>query len=163
LTCNLIRTLKALQPLKTISDPVAPWEIVEYNPEHTEKLRHIYLDSRRSAFPWLDLASLKPEDFDEVIQEEEVLVALHGRSPIGFIAWWPPDNFIHSLFIDPEFTGKGVGRLLLETCLQRTGRPATLKCFKANQNALGFYESQNWRIVSEGESAEGDYFLLSIT
>jgi GNAT superfamily N-acetyltransferase len=146
--------------LKPVSDPAAPWEIVEYNPEHTEKLRRIYLDSRISAFPWLDPVSLKLEDLDETIREEEVLVALHERTPIGFIAWWPPDNFIHSLFIDPEFTGKGVGRFLLQTCLQRTGRPATLKCLKANQKALDFYKSQHWKIISDGESDDGSYCLL---
>jgi ribosomal protein S18 acetylase RimI-like enzyme len=148
--------------LKDTSNPAFSWTIVEYSSEHTERLRSIYLDSRKVAFPWIDQASFKLEDFDEVIREEEVLVAVYQSNPIGFIAWWLPDNFIHSLFIDPEFTGKGIGKSLLQTCLQRTGRPATLKCLKANKKALKFYESQNWKIISEGESDEGEYFLLGI-
>jgi GNAT superfamily N-acetyltransferase len=148
--------------LKSTGNHSFPWTIVEYSSEHTERLRHIYLNSRKLAFPWIDPVSLKLEDFDEAIREEEVLVALKGNIPIGFIAWWLPDNFIHSLFIDPEFIGKGVGKSLLKTCLKRTGKPATLKCLKANKKALKFYEFQNWKIISEGESDDGDYYLLGI-
>lgn len=138
------------------------WTISEYSPEHTEQLRHIYRESRKLAFPWVDSQSLKLEDFDSAIQEEEVLVALKDQVPIGFIAWWLPDNFIHSLFIDPDFVGLGIGKSLLEVCLERTGRPATLKCLQANKNALQFYASQGWEIISDGESPDGDFYLLGV-
>jgi GNAT superfamily N-acetyltransferase len=156
-----LNTSKALIKLKNNNNPVS-WTLAEYSSEHTEKLRHIYLNSRKLAFPWVDPASLKPEDFDEAIREEEVLVALKDNIPIGFIAWWLPDNFIHSLFVDPEYIGKGIGKSLLKVCLQRTGRPATLKCLKANKKALEFYKSQGWEIISEGESEDGEYFLLGV-
>ncbi|MEO6687198.1 MAG: GNAT family N-acetyltransferase [Dyadobacter sp.] len=138
------------------------WTICDYTPEHREQLRHIYLESRKLAFPWVDADSLKLEDFDSSIQEEEVLVALQDDVPIGFIAWWLPDNFIHSLFIDPKFVGKGIGKSLLDACLERTGRPAALKCLQANKNALEFYFSQGWEIISDGESPDGDYYLLGV-
>ncbi|TKT88637.1 GNAT family N-acetyltransferase [Dyadobacter frigoris] len=138
------------------------WTICEYLPEHTEQLRHIYLESRKLAFPWIDVNSLKLEDFDSAIQEEEVLVAVKDNVPIGFIAWWLPDNFIHSLFIDPDFVEKGIGKSLLDACLARTGRPATLKCLQENKNALKFYASQGWEIISDGESPDGDFYLLGI-
>ncbi|MCF0054342.1 GNAT family N-acetyltransferase [Dyadobacter sp. CY356] len=138
------------------------WTVRDYNPEDRESLRHIYLESRKLAFPWLDADTLKLEDFDAAIQEEEVLVALSDHEPIGFIAWWLPDNFIHSLFIHPDFIGHGVGKSLLKACLARTGRPATLKCLQANKNALKFYASQGWEIISDGESPDGDFYLLGI-
>ena len=138
------------------------WTIREYNPEYKEQLRQIYLESRKLAFPWVDPKSLNLNDFDSAIQEEEVLVALKDNFPIGFIAWWLPDNFIHSLFIDPGFVGKGIGKSLLEACLSRTGRPASLKCLKANKKALAFYDAQGWEIISDGESPDGDYYLLGI-
>jgi len=139
------------------------WTIAEYNSSHTEKLREVFLESRKLAFPWYDDRKLKLKDFDVSIREEEVLVALVENVPVGFISWWPPDNFIHSLFIDPKFTGKGIGKDLLNTCLKQTGRPATLKCLKANEAALKFYKSQDWKIVTSGESIDGPYFLLSFT
>lgn len=138
------------------------WTICDYLPEHKKQLRHIYLESRKLAFPWVDINTLKLEDFDAAIQEEEVLVAVKDYVPIGFISWWLPDNFIHSLFIDPDFVGKGVGKALLDTCLARTGRPVTLKCLQANKKALKFYASQGWEIISDGESPDGDFYLLGI-
>jgi len=137
------------------------WTIAEYNPVHTPRLREVFLTSRKLAFPWYDDKRLKLKDFDAVIQEEEVLVALIENNPVGFIAWWTPDNFIHSLFIDPDFTGKGIGKDLLEKCLDRLGRPAKLKVLKANSKACDFYKYQGWKVESEGVSADGPYFLLS--
>lgn len=139
------------------------WTIVEYNSNHTEKLREVFRASRKLAFHWSDKRKLKLKDFDTSIKEEEVLVALVENIPVGFISWWPPDNFIHSLFVDPSFTGKGIGKDLLNTCLKRTGQPATLKCLKANEAALKFYKSQGWKTETSGESVDGPYFLLSIT
>ena len=138
------------------------WTITPYKPQHTTELRRIFLEARQLAFPWIDASTFKLLDFDEAIQGEILLVALNHNMPIGFIAWWPPDNFVHSLFIDPSFIGRGVGKLLLQACLEQIGRPASLKCLKANKKALGFYHSQGWEISTEGESPDGPFYLLTI-
>lgn len=139
-----------------------PWSISPHLPEHTPQLRRIYLESRRKAFTWLNPATLALPDFDKAIAGEEVLVALHQHKPIGFIAWWPPDNFIHSLYIDPAFVRQGVGLCLLQAGLARMGRPATLKCVQANQAALAFYQSLGWAIKGSGCSTEVAYHLLTL-
>ena len=137
------------------------FEISAYKLAHAAKLREVFLDSRKLAFPWTDPEKFKLKDFDEVIKEEKVLVALYKNIPVGFIAWWPPASFIHSLFIDPDFVGQGVGKLLLEACLKLTPRPVTLKCLKANETALKFYQKQGWIIEDSGLSPDGEYFSLS--
>lgn len=113
------------------------------------------------AFPWADPATFELLDFDQATQDERLLVATFQQIPMGFIAWWPPDNFIHSLFIDPLFVGKGVGKSLLHACLNEVGRPATLKCNLANQNALAFYYSQGWLPIQEVETTPDSYLLLA--
>lgn len=137
------------------------WPITKHVPQHTPDLRRIYLQARQVAFPWVDPSAFRLLDFDQAIQDERVLVATSQQGPIGFIAWWPPDNFIHSLFIDPLFMGKGVGKSLLHACLNEIGRPATLKCKSANQQALAFYYSQGWQQVHEAEGVYGPYLLLA--
>ena len=137
------------------------WTIIEYKPEHTDQLRMVYRQARQLAFPWADPLSFQLLDFDQVIQGETVLVATHRMVPVGFIAWWPLDNFIHSLFIDPLFTGKGIGKALLQACLLKVGRPVTLKCKVANEKALRFYLSQGWSIIAEAQDLNGPYFLLA--
>jgi GNAT superfamily N-acetyltransferase len=137
------------------------WTILEYAPQHTQELRQVYRQARQFAFPWIEPGHFQLTDFDSVIEGETLLVAVSQNIPIGFISWWPPDQFIHSLFVNPSFTGKGVGKSLLNACLDKIARPATLKCLQKNQNALRFYYSQGWTVVADGESEDGAYFLLS--
>ncbi|GGC05238.1 GNAT family N-acetyltransferase [Dyadobacter sediminis] len=137
------------------------WAISEYAPQHTQELRQVYMQARRFAFPWINPDTFYLHDFDAVTEDETLLVAISQNVPVGFIAWWPPDNFIHSLFVSPAFTGKGIGKSLLNACLEKISRPATLKCLQKNERALNFYRSQGWIITAEGESEDGFYFLLS--
>ena len=125
-------------------------------------LRAIYFAARKSHFTWLDAASLAETDFDRATADEPILVAIVDGQPAGFVSWWPPDNFVHNLFVSPAFTRRGLGRQLLTACLQHIGRPATLKCVQQNLAALAFYESLGWRIAGEGASADGTYFLLQL-
>ncbi|UOQ74229.1 GNAT family N-acetyltransferase [Hymenobacter cellulosilyticus] len=136
--------------------------ITEYAPHHTEPLRQLYLAARQQAFTWLDSAQFALADFDTVTQGETILVALLQDQPVGFIAWWPPDNFIHFLFVAPAQAGSGVGKALLQACLAQIGRPATLKCLQQNSSALGFYQHLGWTIQDVGTSSEGPYYLLRL-
>jgi len=136
--------------------------ILEYTPQHTQQLREVYLQARKFAFPWVDPDSFHLHDFDAVTKEETLLVAMSQNVPVGFIAWWPPDSFIHSLYVNPDFTGKGIGKMLLKAALEKMAAAASLKCLKKNHRALNFYYSQGWIVVSDGKSEDGEYFLLTI-
>lgn len=128
-----------------------------------DALRDIYLRSRAATFTWLDAAKLRREDFDEATREEPMLVAMSGNDLTGFISWWPPENFVHNLFVDPAYARRGIGQALLSECLQQIGRPATLKCVKLNEPALAFYRALGWSIAGEGTSDHGEYYLLQQT
>lgn len=129
-------------------------------PADLPALRLIYLESRRATYPWQDATTMKLEDFDAATRDEPVLVAELEGEPIGFVSWWPPDNFVHNLFVAPGAVRRGVGTMLLEACLARIGRPARLKCQSRNIGALAYYAAQGWREVGRGESEEGEYLLL---
>lgn len=137
-----------------------PYEIVAYTPDFTDALRRIYLEGRRYAFPWMPADAYQSEDFDNAVEGEQILVALHGRIAVGFVSWWTPDNFIHCLFVDPAFHGAGIGTRLLNACLDNIGRPAQLKCVVANEAAIRFYARQKWAAVSQGSCDEGAYSLM---
>ena len=62
---------------------------------------------------WLDSKQFCLADFDIDVEGEQIWVALCKGKPVGFISIWEPENFIHHLYISPEYTRKGIGARLL--------------------------------------------------
>jgi GNAT superfamily N-acetyltransferase len=122
-------------------------------------LREIYLSVRQKHFTWLDTSSYQLADFDRNTLGEEVLVAVEGE-PIGFIAVWLPESFVHHLYVRDDRAGKGVGKALLDAGLARLARPATLKCMTMNGRAAKFYADNGWRIREAGSGPDGPYYLF---
>lgn len=136
--------------------------IRDYHPEtDLIPLREIYLLGRQG-FHWTETARFQLADFDQSTEGEWILVAEIGGRVVGFSAVWKPENFIHSLFLHPDFQGQGIGSALLTECLARMERPATLKCSAANEGALRFYEQRGWFKESEGKADDGPYFLMKL-
>ena len=89
-------------------------------------------------------------------------------SPNAAMCWqdsprWVIDNFLHNLFVDPQWQGKGVGSLLLEQVQRSFKRSGTLKCLSRNENALRFYQHHGWKLEAQGASPDGDYWLMRYT
>jgi ribosomal protein S18 acetylase RimI-like enzyme len=128
--------------------------------EDRDALKHVYLETRRQLFSWLSPGSLQDSDFDRDTKEEKIWVYENEGKVIGFISVWEPDNFIHHLFVLPEFSRNGYGSKLLDACLADIGYSVTLKCVSQNFSALNFYKSKGWTTISKGVSSDGEYHLM---
>ncbi len=127
--------------------------------EEYDDLRSIFLNSRRENFNWVEYDSLKLDDFDSSTEGELILTAKISNKIVGFISIWEEDKFIHNLFVSSNSKGLGVGKALINEAVEIIGLPLTLKCVKANENALNFYLSQGWTIVEEVTEKE-PYYLM---
>ncbi len=89
----------------TIVDPrnlhVRPGE-----PADSPALRQIFLRARSLSWTWLPAAAWRLEDFDAATADEQLWVAECDGQPVGFAAVWTADNFLHHLFVDPDWQGK---------------------------------------------------------
>lgn len=127
--------------------------------EEYDDLRKIFLESRQENFSWVEYDSLKLEDFNSSTEGELILTAKISNVIAGFISIWEEDKFIHNLFVSSNFQRLGVGKALINEAVKVVGLPLTLKCVKANENALKFYLSQGWTIVEEVREKE-PYYLM---
>lgn len=123
-------------------------------------LRTLFLASRRANWHWLDGSHWQLEDFDSVVLGETVLVAEKEGHRVGFAGLLENDNFLHSLYIDPDWQGQGIGSALLEKVQQRFTGTGALKCLLKNTAAQAFYEKHGWQRVAQGESEQGEYLLM---
>ncbi|WP_409014457.1 MULTISPECIES: GNAT family N-acetyltransferase [Dyadobacter] len=69
---------------------------------------------------------------------------------------------MHCLYIKSEFHKAGIGKALMQVCLDQVGQPATLKCIIANTDAIAFYQKRGWQIAGTGDNAEGPYALMGL-
>ena len=118
-------------------------------------LRIIYLESRRNSFHWENIEEMTIEDFDKDTVGEYIVLAEEESHILGFASLYLPDNFIHNLFVHPDFSGQGVGAQLLNASIEKMNNPIRLKCVSDNQKAMKFYEKNGWKkVVEEGKPGE---------
>ncbi|WFU09312.1 GNAT family N-acetyltransferase [Rhizobium sp. CB3090] len=134
------------------------WTIRPAYQRDTDVLADIYLRVRRMTFLWVDPGKFHSEDFVGQTPGEHVFVCEDRNGTIaGFMTLWEPDDFIHMLYILPEFQGRGAGKALLAALPDWPQRRYRLKCLVKNTRAIAFYRSLGFAIIGDGSSPEGDY------
>lgn len=137
-----------------------PVKIRPYHTDDTEYLKELYLRVRIETFYWEDPKRFDLEDLEKDTPEEEIMIAEIDGAVAGFISVWPPESFVHHLYIDKTFRGKGIGRLLLDDALKKYPRPLKLKCPIQNDPAIQFYKKLGWEVLEEAMGAFGPYYLM---
>ena len=94
-------------------------------------------------------------------EAETLFIAEDEASEIaGFVSLYEPQDFIHHLFVDPRFQGRGIGGALLDHAVAFAGGAATLKCQLRNEAALAFYKNRGWTEVTAGTGEFGEWIAL---
>jgi len=88
--------------------------------------------------PEEDLAFIR----ETVLPQQSVTVAEAGGEIVGFVA--AHEGWINLLYLDPDWTGQGIGGRLLDTATAGAGE-TKLYCFQANAGARRFYERHGFR------------------
>lgn len=85
--------------------------------------------------------------------DRETLVACIGENPIGMARIgndpdFPDRGHLFSLYVEPKYAGKGVGKTLLAAALnslaERGSKEISLWVFKANLGAFGLYKKMGF-------------------
>ncbi|TLX11473.1 GNAT family N-acetyltransferase [Rhizobium sp. MHM7A] len=138
------------------------WTIRPPRAEDQVMLADIYLSVRRQTFVWVDPGKFHREDFSAHTNGETIFVCDHADGGLaGFLSLWPEDDFIHMLYIRPEFQGLGAGTALLQALPEWPQHKYRLKCLVKNRRAKAFYLSRGFAVTGNGASPEGDYEELS--
>ena len=119
----------------------------------------IFQASRAAAFPQEPPETRDAAAFQASTAEEEVSVVLLSGNIIALISVYWPENFIHSLYVHPDFQGRGAGRALL-AYIQARSTFLELKVGTGNGSALSFYRHLGWRAIGMGEGELGPWLRL---
>ncbi|MGI9282707.1 MAG: GNAT family N-acetyltransferase [Endozoicomonas sp.] len=85
------------------------------------------------------------------IRTEQVLVVESGEHICGYAVLDRPEkgkkSELITLYLLPEFHGKGVGKTLLDEAIKQSPQGIWLSCYEGNQKALNFYKRQGMKVT----------------
>lgn len=127
-----------------------------------EQIASIYYESRLASESFLPKEQIQVTDLKRDTVDEEIYVCFFQQQIIGFLSYYRPDSFIHLLFIDPSFWGKGAGKALINYAINHFTKPLTLKCLANNTRALTFYHHLGFVCIEkvEGETTKDNYYTM---
>ena len=120
----------------------------------------VWLRSRHASFPAIPLPVHSDEDVRSwfatvVLPTREVWVADVDDEVVAMLVL--EDDWVDQLYVDPDWTGRGLGTRLLDVA--KAERPAGLDlwAFQSNTGARRFYERHGFRAVAmtDGDNEEG--------
>ena len=125
----------------------------------------IMANAMSQAFYWTKVGGVDINYFRTITAEENLIVAELAGQIVGFASIYVPDNFLHHLYVEPEFQGKGAGTALLQEMHSIIGSDVALKCLVQNKTARGFYVANGWVEDSDigGRDELGEWLWLRIT
>jgi len=104
----------------------------------------------REVFTWIQHEDPAAKFLAEAAVEE-VYVAKQDGLIVGLASFSRPNNFLHSLYVDRDVRGQGVGSALFARIQYRADGPVSLKVEKLNHDAIAFYLARGLVIVEEGD------------
>lgn len=116
----------------------------------------------RDTFTWFDSSELTDQPFWEAAPHEALFVGHLDGQLAGLASLYAPDNFLHSLYVEDEARGRGVGSALFNHVRSLTGGAMSLKVQKRNTGAIDFYRKRGLVITGEGDTdwPGGGWFLM---
>jgi ribosomal protein S18 acetylase RimI-like enzyme len=123
------------------------------------QLEILFQLTNRSTFVSRPKDDFQIGDYQKSTAEDDVWVAEKDEIIVGFVSTYPAENFVHNLFVHPDYQTQGIGTQLLHIAEANLGRPMTLKIAMDNLKACGFYEKYNWYKASQYDDIDKPYLL----
>jgi GNAT superfamily N-acetyltransferase len=134
--------------------------ISKYHRKHRFACTAIFARAWAQTFPAYP-RDIDVDAFERETRDEIILIAEDHGAVLGFAAFYAPDNFLHHLFVDPAFQGRGVGAALIGAIKPIAMAPISLKCSVGNTNARAFYARLGFTQGETGEDTYGQWIRLT--
>ncbi|WP_208990272.1 GNAT family N-acetyltransferase [Pseudovibrio brasiliensis] len=135
-------------------------QISPYTAEEHKELAALYADVASRTFAYDHTRFIHADQFLSLIEGEDVWVLRYEGEIVGFIGYYTPEHFLHSLYIRYTHHKRGFGRQALQFLLEHYGCAHELKVDRINQSALKFYQAMGYTDVTAEADARQTWSRL---
>lgn len=119
-------------------------------PDEARTIADLWLRSRYASVPAIPAPVHTDEDTREwfasvVIPDRDVWIITHAELPVALMVL--DDGWVDQLYVDPEWTGHGLGSMLIDRAKELSQGRLDLWTFQSNVAARRFYERHGFVIV----------------
>ncbi|MFI4965840.1 MAG: GNAT family N-acetyltransferase [Caulobacterales bacterium] len=122
-----------------------------------EAIGALHRDTMRISLPFLPqlhtLADVIGYAAREILPNNHVWAAEEGGRIVGYVAF--DADWIHHLYVLPDFQGRGIGPQLLALALA-DGKSRRLWTFQQNARARRFYEARGFKLLQLTDGADNE-------
>lgn len=134
-------------------------EIRKYRETDIGDVFAIYIHSREEG-SFLQRAEVGLDSFVQLIEDEDLYLAIENEAPVGFVSVFAEQSFIHHLYVLPQYQRRGFGKALMNHIGNKYEHPLSLKCEKENKLAVSFYKKSGWKVFKTGSEIDGTEYIL---
>ncbi len=119
-------------------------QIIKANEADAKAVFAIFTNSRAgmSYLPVVHTPEEIEEFFTSLVVKGKIKLIKEDKIIAGFMEI--DDGWLHHLYIDPDFQGKGFGKKLLDKAKQLSPEGIQLMVFEDNKGAIKFYEREGF-------------------
>lgn len=136
------------------------FEIRRAGPGDLAEAARLYERVATGTLTWDPPGAHSSAAFLKQAEDETVWVAVADGRIIGLAALYEPESFLHSLFIDAGWRGRGVGSALLAAVQAVAAGPLSLKVAGPNAAAQDFYAARGFHVSELGETGGAPWLKL---
>lgn len=120
----------------------------------------LYVEVCDADFHWRPAGFFRAQEFLGYAEHEELWVAEPDGAIAGFLSYFAPEHFLHSLYVRRGARGQGIGAALIAHARAHYGVPHSLKVDVPNEAARRFYERLGYAEIRSGTTDGVDWIEL---
>lgn len=135
-----------------------------FQPDDLPAIQELWVAAWQAVLPGEDFAARRAWLADHLAAAHAAGAATlclgPAAAPAGFLTWFAASGLVEQLAVHPRHAGRGLGAALLAAV--RTARPEGLHLLvnQENPHAIGFYQSQGFRITERTTNPGGTRLVL---